>query len=293
MLSGGYTTPHVRAEVFMESATNRSLIYSKIIDIRQREDPWIIMVHGFSHNCTYFNRQIEAFQNDFRLFAVDLRGHGQSSKIPGPFGIEEYADDILAALDAAGIKTTNYWGTHTGSGIGLILALRQPERFSTLILEGTFLPGFPMPQVGELIDRAREIARDEGLQAARDDWFEHADWFDHINKYPEACRAEEHRAMVNRFEGAPWLTDLKPRPVTPAAGSLAMIRQPVLIYNGMDDLDDFKNAAQYLANGLPRSRRDVIPDAGGFPAWENPSVVNRLVGDFFAETNLERPVNYQ
>jgi len=41
-----------------------------------------------------------------------------------------------------------------------------------------------------------------------------------------------------------------------------MIRQPVLIYNGMDDLHDFKDAAQYLADGLPRSRRDVFPGLG-------------------------------
>jgi 3-oxoadipate enol-lactonase len=272
---------------------NQPLLYARIIDTRKSDNPWIVMVHGFSHNHTYFDRQIKEFQKDHRLFAVDLRGHGQSSAIPGPYGVEEYADDILAALDAAGITRAIYWGTHTGSAIGLIIALRQPERFSHLILEGTFLPGFPMPKVGELLNRASGIARDKGLQAALDDWFEHAGWFDHINQFPEVCRAEEHRTMINQFEGAPWLTDLKPRAVTPTAENLAMIGQPVLIYNGMDDLDDFKNAAQYLADELPHGRRYVIPDAGGFPAWENPSVVNHLVGDFLAEVTLERPVIYQ
>lgn len=243
------------------------------------------MVHGFSHNHTYFDRQIKEFQKDHRLFAVDLRGHGQSSAIPGPYGVEEYADDILAALDAAGITRAIYWGTHTGSAIGLIIALRQPERFSHFILEGTFLPGFPMPKVGELLNRAREIAREKGVPAARDDWFENAGWFAHINKYPEACRAEEHRTLINQFQGNPWLTELLPRPVTPAAEHLSMIRQPVLLYNGVEDLEDFKRAAEFLSLKLPDNQRDLIPDAGGFPGWENPAVVNELVHNFLYASN--------
>ena len=249
-----------------------------------QNDRWLVMVHGFTQDHTYFSRQIEEFQRDFRIFAVDLRGHGKSSNVPGPYGVEEYADDILAALDAAGVQQAVYWGTHTGSAIGLILALRQPERFSPLILEGTFLPGFSMPKVGKLIDRARGLARDKGLHAARDDWFEHADWFDHINRNPEACRAKEHREIVNRFEGAPWLTDLQPRPVTPAANFLQQIRQPVFLYNGEDDLEDFKQAVEFLSKNLPCSRREVIHKAGGFPGWENPDTVNTLVRDFLNQS---------
>jgi pimeloyl-ACP methyl ester carboxylesterase len=72
-----------------------------------------------------------------------------------------------------------------------------------------------------------------------------------------------------------------------------MIRQPIFIYNGKDDLDDFKNAAQYLVDGLPCGRLEVIPGAGGFPAWENPPVVNHLVRGFLTEPDLKRPVNCQ
>ena len=268
----------------MDSVSIQSHIYSAMYHTGEQTDPWLVMVHGFTHDHTYFRRQIEEFQRNFRILAVDLRGHGQSSRFPGPFGVEEYADDIQAMLDNAGIRQTIYWGTHTGSAIGLIMTLRQPERFSSLILEGTFLPGFPMPRVGELITRAREVIREKGLQAARDDWFEHADWFDHINRNPEACRAQEHRELVNRFEGAPWLTNLPARPVTPAADHLQNIRQPVLLYNGMDDLEDFKRAADFLSQKLPCNRREVIPNAGGFPGWENPDTVNTLVRSFLNQS---------
>ncbi len=261
----------------MNNVAEKAGIHYRIIDTEKANAPWIVMVHGYTHNHAYFSRQIPSFKDAYRLFLVDLRGHGGSASIPGPFGAEEYADDILTVLDKTGIGTINYWGTHTGSAIGLVMALRRPRLFRSLILEGTFLPGFPMPRVGELITRARSMIREKGLQAARDDWFDNADWFSHINRFPEGCRAQEHREMLSDFDGGPWLCDLEPRPVTPVADQLSVIKQPVLVYNGVNDLQDFIRAALFLEKGLPAVKREVIPDAGGFPAWENPDLVNRLV----------------
>jgi 3-oxoadipate enol-lactonase len=263
----------------MTTITPTPSIHASIIDSRPRA-PWLTMVHGFSHNHHYFSAQAAEFQADFRLFQVDLRGHGASAGMPGPFGIEEYADDLVAALDRAGIERTHYWGTHTGAAIGLVLALRCPERLASLVLEGTFLPGFAMPQVPALLERARSIATTRGLAAALADWFEHAGWFEYIRAHPQACRAEEHRQMVNAFQGQPWFSPLTPRAVTPAAGRLAEIALPTLAYNGASDMDDFRRAGEYLQAHLPNLRYEIIPDAGGFPAWENPPAVNRVVGDF-------------
>lgn len=256
------------------------MIYYEVIDVNEKNQQWIIMVHGFTHNIKYFSQQILDFQKDYRIFLVDLRGHGKSESLEGPYGIEEYADDILVALDDAGIETSHYWGTHTGSAIGLVLAFRYPERFTTLILEGTFLPGFDMPSVGELLERARTVAKSKGVEAALKDWFSHSDFFAYIRDHYQVCRAKEHRNMLFEFSGDPWLSDLEPRQVTPIADHLDQIRKPVLVYNGNDDLDDFKRAALCLEAGLPNVQRDEIADSGGFPAWENPKSVNKLVRGF-------------
>jgi len=266
----------------MKNHKGQRPIYHKVIDINERHNPWIVMVHGFTHNCSYFSAQVADFQKDFRILLTDLRGHGKSASAAGPYGIEEYADDILLALDEAGVEKAHFWGTHTGSAIGLVLALRQPARFASLVLEGTFLPGFPMPRVGDLINRARSIARSEGLEAALEDWFEHADWFEYIREHPEACRAKEHKTLLREFTGIPWLSNLTPHQVTPVSECLANIHQPVLVYNGKYDLDDFKRAARYLEAGLPRVQWEEIPDAGGFPGWENPQAVNLLVHGFLS-----------
>lgn len=264
----------------MNADQSQSQIYFTQIDETGKDKPWLTMIHGFSHTHAYFSAQIPLFQENYKLFLADLRGHGQSVHVHGPYGVEEYADDIIAVLDNAGIERTHYWGTHTGSAVGLVLALRYPERFASLVLEGTYLPGFDMPRVDELLLRARTLAQTKGVQFALEDWFGAADWFDYIRDHPDQCRAAEHQQMVFEFQGLPWLSEQPARQVTAAADVLDTIQHPVFIYNGEHDMPDFMRAAAKLHTDIPNAQRAVIMDAGGFPGWENPQSVNALIFEF-------------
>ncbi len=259
------------------------IFYEALLPAPDSAAPWLVMVHGFSHNHDYFGQQVAAFQADFRLLLVDFRGHGRSSAVAGPFGIEEYADDVQSVLDAANIDTAIYWGTHTGTAIGLVLALRQPERLRALVLESAVLPGFAMPRVDELLARARTIAQAEGIAAARQDWFEHADWFDFIRAEPMECRADDHRQLVEAFQGEPWISPLTPRPVTPVVDCLDALTMPILLYNGVADLPDFHNVAAELESQMARVERHQIDRAGGFAGWEQPAAVNALVASYLQQ----------
>jgi pimeloyl-ACP methyl ester carboxylesterase len=236
--------------------------------------PWLTMVHAATHDQRYFSSQAQAFQRDYRLLLIDLPGHGKSAALPGPFGFEEYAVSVLAAMDAAGVETTHYLATHTGAAAGLILATRFPQRFLSLALESPPIPGVDLPAVVESFDRARATASSRGVDAARAEWYERSQWFDIIRKNPQRCRADEHWAMVSEFSGQPWLDATPARPLASLVGQLSSIPCPVLIINGEHDVDDFLHAAGELERRMPRVRRVSIPDAGGFPMWEDPEQVN-------------------
>ncbi len=242
--------------------------------------PWLTLVHGFSQNRRYFEPALPDLEGKFRLLLVDLRGHGASAGLPGPFGIEEYADDLEQVFAAAGVERTHYWATHTGTAVGLVLTLREPERFAKLVLEGAVLPGFPMPRTAELQARAAGVARSKGVAAAREDWFEHADWFAEMNEHPVETNAAGQRELVNEFAGTPWLSDLVPRSVTDVCSRLDSIGQRTLLYNGEHDLEEFKQGAAALEAGLSNAERLEIPGAGGFPLWERPERVLTAVTAF-------------
>ena len=236
--------------------------------------PWLVMVHGATHNQGYFDAQARALEQDFRLLLVDLPGHGRSAHLPGPYGFEEYADSVLAAMDAAGIERTHYLGTHTGSACALILATRDPERFLSLALEGPPLPGADLPSVIESMARCRATARERGVDAARSEWYEQGRWFDVIRENPERCRADAHWEMLLEYTGAPWLDPTPARPVRPVLERLPRVACPVLIINGERDVEDFLEAADTIEAALPDVRRVRIAGAGGFPMWEDPEAVN-------------------
>lgn len=247
--------------------------------------PWLTLVHGASQHSGLFSAQVEAFQADYRLLLIDLPGHGRSSDMPGPYGLVEYSRSTLAALRAASIERTHYWGTHTGAGIGLMLAAEHPKLIATLILDGAILPGIDLPYVTERYQLAKKTAREKGIEAAKAEWFRESKWFEVMRERPTECRAKEHWALVSVFTGKPWLDTATPEAIPSIRPLLDKVAQPTLLINGEHDVDDFIRVADELEAGLPQARRATIAGAGGFPLWEFPAEVNSLARQFLAAVN--------
>ncbi|WP_336629751.1 alpha/beta fold hydrolase [Microbacterium sp. MMO-35] len=78
---------------------------------------------------------------DFRTVAVDLRGHGRSSKPPnaGAYSAAAMSEDVVAVLDALRIPAAHVVGYSLGARVGFALAATRPERvLSFVTLAGTF-----------------------------------------------------------------------------------------------------------------------------------------------------------
>ena len=244
--------------------------------------PWLVLVHGFSQDGRAFSAQIDSFRDRYRLLLIDLPGHGRSRDMPGPYGHAELADAVSRTLNTV-IEPAHplaFWGTHTGAAVALLLAARDASRFSALVLEGAVLPGRPMASVTDSFSRIQHIARTRGVDAARRAWFDQSGWFAVMREHPVECRAAAQQAMIADFPGRPWLEPGTPAPVEVSDAALGTIDRPVLFYNGARDVADFVAVAEHLERILPHATRGVIPDAGGFPAWEFPSRVNRQVAAF-------------
>jgi non-heme chloroperoxidase len=63
----------------------------------------ILLIHGWSQNHLCWMKQYESeLQNEFRIVALDLRGHGMSDAAPQPEQYtdgDKWADDIAAIMD--------------------------------------------------------------------------------------------------------------------------------------------------------------------------------------------------
>jgi len=245
--------------------------------------PWLVMVHGATQHSRLFSGQVGAFSSGYRLFLVDLPGHGRSSDLTGPFGQVEYAASVRAALMEAGIERFHYWGTHTGAAVGLLLALEEPDCVLSLILEGAVVPGASMPYTTRRIEQARATARSRGAAIAIEEWYDTAEWFDVMRRDPLACRAADQKAMLAEFGARPWLDETVPAPAPTVEARLGQLQARALLVNGERDLPEFLATADHLEQRLPDVTRVTIPDAEGFPLWERPEAVNHIVLGFLSQ----------
>ena len=99
----------------------------------------LILLHGNGESSGYFVNQIDRFANEYRVIAVDTRGHGASPRGNKPFTLETFADDLKNLLDSLNIEKANILGFSDGGYIAVIFALKYPERVASLVLNGANL----------------------------------------------------------------------------------------------------------------------------------------------------------
>jgi pimeloyl-ACP methyl ester carboxylesterase len=102
----------------------------------------IVLIHGFASsknvNWVYPRWVSELTKNGRRVIALDLRGHGESSKPydPAQYGIATLAGDVIALMDHLNIDRADLMGYSLGARITGWLAYAQPQRLRSAIFGG-------------------------------------------------------------------------------------------------------------------------------------------------------------
>ncbi len=99
----------------------------------------LILLHGNGEICSYFEQQIEYFSPQYRVIAVDTRGHGLSPRGEAPFTIRQFAQDLLELMNRLQLEKAHILGFSDGGNIALCFAQAHPERVERLIVNGANL----------------------------------------------------------------------------------------------------------------------------------------------------------
>ncbi|MBE6070525.1 MAG: alpha/beta hydrolase [Clostridium butyricum] len=95
----------------------------------------IILIHGNGENHNIFDKIIPLLSELFTVYAVDLRGHGNSSKV-NEYNYEDMTNDIVYFIKELKLENPIYYGFSDGGIIGLLIASKHPELLSHLIISG-------------------------------------------------------------------------------------------------------------------------------------------------------------
>jgi 3-oxoadipate enol-lactonase len=77
----------------------------------------VVLIHGMGSDHTVWEGLIPLLNENYQTIAVDLRGHGHSSKTPGPYSIELFAEDIYLFLESLNIDQAHFMGYSMGGVI--------------------------------------------------------------------------------------------------------------------------------------------------------------------------------
>jgi pimeloyl-ACP methyl ester carboxylesterase len=98
---------------------------------------------GLGANHLSWTAQVPVYSREFRVIVFDNRGTGRSDfPADAEYTIPVLADDAAALLDALGVESAHVYGISMGGMIAQEMALRHPEKVTSLIL-GATTPGGP------------------------------------------------------------------------------------------------------------------------------------------------------
>jgi pimeloyl-ACP methyl ester carboxylesterase len=113
------------------------------------DGPALVLLHGLAMWGDRWreNGYIDVLQGQFQLIVPDHLGHGESDKPhdPAAYGPANLATDVLAVMDAEGVRQAHAWGFSMGVTVAEALAVMAPERVLSLIL-GAHVPGLTQQQ---------------------------------------------------------------------------------------------------------------------------------------------------
>jgi pyruvate dehydrogenase E2 component (dihydrolipoamide acetyltransferase) len=110
----------------------KSIQYLKI---GEGEGPPLVLLHGFGGDINIWVFNQETLSEVGRtVYALDLPGHGQSSKNVGEGDLDSMVDVVSSFMDEMGIERAHLVGHSMGGAVAGSFALAHPDRVASLVL---------------------------------------------------------------------------------------------------------------------------------------------------------------
>ena len=213
----------------------------------------MLQIHGNGQSISAMGHQIAFFSLHYKVIAADSRSHGKSEMGAARLTYEQMAEDLNALLEKLSAKPVYVLGWSDGGIIGLLLAIRHPDRVGRLAIMGANLNP--------------EGAYDWGIK-----------WAVQEDKRAAAMLAKGDTSQ-------PWsvmrqhLDLLVKQPHIPV-GDLAKVKAPTLVMAGDKDVIRDDHTLQ-IFHGIPQAHLAIFPGATHMIPSEDHELFNRTVERFF------------
>jgi pimeloyl-ACP methyl ester carboxylesterase len=110
----------------------------------------ILLVHGFPETWWTFRKLIPLLAADHRVFAVDLRGFGDSDNAPGEYDSKTSAEDLHLLIAQLGVGPVHLTGQDISGGTVFRLATTHPQDVLSFTAIEMGLAGFGLEMLADI-----------------------------------------------------------------------------------------------------------------------------------------------
>ncbi len=237
---------------------------------RNGEGVPVVLVHGFGGDFDNWRFNIDAISESAPVYALDLPGHGQSSKAIENPGLGTMVDAVVQLLDHLSVEDAHFVGHSMGGLVAGRVAMQHPGRVASLTLicsaglgdeiNGDYISGFvSSASRKELKPHLKALFADESLvsRAMVDDLLKY--------KRLDGVQAFLDALSLNMFADAKQIERI--------SGNLDGLSCPIqIIWGEHDDVIPVSHAS-----AVSGAKVSVIENAGHMVQMENAARVNDLI----------------
>ena len=223
--------------------------------------PPVILLHGGDASSDYWGDQVPALlAAGRRVILIDSRGHGRSTRDSRPLGYELMGSDVIAVMDQLGVARTDVVGWSDGAIIGLIMAMKHPDRVGRVFAFGANMDLHGFNPSGAL---APILGKVEPALAAN------------------YARLSETPGDYAKLSADVLAMQMRDPNYTPA--QLAAIKGPAIaIVDGAHEEFILRQHTEYLARTIPGAQLIILPDGSHFAPLQTPDAFNTAMTWFLA-----------
>jgi pimeloyl-ACP methyl ester carboxylesterase len=239
----------------------------------------VILLHGWLGSWGYWLKTMEALKNDYRCYALDFWGFGESGKHRSNYQVEDFVNLVDQFMDRLGIESAPIVGHSMGGTVAISLALSKPSRVQRVIVVGSPIVGDSLnillrlsgkPWIASLVWRM-PTALEFGIRFFSPyvvkDW---PQWYKMITR-------DISQTTLDSF-----FTSIRSLHKTDLRTFLPVITKPVMGIYGVGDNVVAPSQADLITKCVPISRVKMMKGSKHFPMLDEPQAFNKNLAEFLA-----------
>ncbi|MCD2137703.1 alpha/beta fold hydrolase [Salinicoccus halitifaciens] len=243
----------------------------------------LILLHGTGGHIEAYGKNVKGLAEHFKLYVVDMLGHGYTDKPDKPYGIDTYSDHLLDVINALGYEKVFLSGESLGGWVSAWFAAEHPEYVKAMVLN---TPG-NVNSDPEVMERLKASTLKAVLEANYENVKTRLEWLMYDKsvvtdeliqvRYDIYTQPSYQKAVHNIV----YLQEPEARKQYIWDPSwCGKIQAPTLLAWTDHDPTSTVEQAGPIKDMIPGAELTVINDAGHWPQWEQVEEFNRVIIDF-------------